>query len=53
MLILSGIEPVADRYIWLLAILPVMIGLLCLSLTWQRFPLPLLLNRLQAQLGAL
>jgi uncharacterized membrane protein YjdF len=53
MLILSSIDPVAVRNTWFLEILPAMIGLLLLSLTWQRFPLSLLLNQLQARLGAL
>jgi putative membrane protein len=48
LLILSGIDPVADRYTWLLETLPVMIGLVLLSLTWQGFPLTLLLCRLLA-----
>lgn len=48
LLIISGIDPVADRYTWLLETLPVMIGLVLLSLTWQRFPLTLLLCRLLA-----
>jgi putative membrane protein len=52
-LILSGIDPVADRYTWFLEILPVMLGLLLLSLSWRRFPLTPLLFRLLARLGAL
>ena len=48
LLILSGIEPVADRYTWFLETLPVMIGLVLLAMTWQRFPLTLLLYRLLA-----
>ena len=47
-LILSGIDPVADRYTWFLETLPVMIGLVLLTLTWRRFPLTLLLCRLLA-----
>jgi putative membrane protein len=47
-LLLSGIDPVADRYTWFLETLPVMIGLVLLSLTWRRFPLTLLLCRLLA-----
>ena len=47
-LLFSGIDPVADRYTWLLETLPVMIGLVLLVLTWQRFPLTLLLCRLLA-----
>ncbi len=48
LLILSGIDPVADRYTWFLETAPVMIGLVLLSLTWRRFPLTLLLCRLLA-----
>jgi putative membrane protein len=48
LLLLSGIDPVADRYTWFLETLPVMIGLVLLALTWQRFPLTLLLCRLLA-----
>ncbi|MCU7842587.1 MAG: DUF2238 domain-containing protein [Candidatus Thiodiazotropha sp. (ex Monitilora ramsayi)] len=48
LLILSGIDPVADRYTWFLETSPVMIGLVLLTLTWQRFPLTLLLCRLLA-----
>ncbi len=47
-LILSGIDPVADRYTWFLETAPVMIGLVLLSLTWHRFPLTPLLCRLLA-----
>ena len=47
-LILSGIDPVADRYTWFLETFPVMIGLVLLTLTWRRFPLSLLLCRLLA-----
>ena len=47
-LVLSAVDPVADRYTWFLETLPVMIGLALLSLTWQRFPLTLLLYRLLA-----
>ncbi|MEJ2455631.1 MAG: DUF2238 domain-containing protein [Candidatus Thiodiazotropha sp.] len=47
-LILSGIDPVADRYTWFLETAPVMIGLVLLSLTWRRFPLTPLLCRLLA-----
>jgi putative membrane protein len=47
-LILSGIDPSADRYTWFLETLPVMIGLSLLSLTWRGFPLTLLLCRLLA-----
>jgi len=45
-LILSGVDPVADRYTWFLETFPVMIGLVLLTLTWRRFPLTLLLCRL-------
>jgi putative membrane protein len=47
-LILSGVDPVADRYTWFLETLPVMMGLVLLSLTWRHFPLTLLLCRLLA-----
>ena len=47
-LLLSAIDPVADRYTWFLETLPVMIGLVLLALTWRRFPLTLLLCRLLA-----
>lgn len=48
LLVLSGIDPVADRYTWLLETFPVMIGLALFALTWQRFPLTPLLYRLLA-----
>ena len=48
LLVLSGIDPVADRYTWLLETLPVMIGLVLFAFTWQRFPLTPLLYRLLA-----
>ncbi|MCU7810661.1 MAG: DUF2238 domain-containing protein, partial [Candidatus Thiodiazotropha sp. (ex Notomyrtea botanica)] len=48
LLILSGIDPVADRYTWLLETAPVMIGLVLLAVTWRHFPLTLLLCRLLA-----
>ncbi|MCU7851255.1 MAG: DUF2238 domain-containing protein [Candidatus Thiodiazotropha sp. (ex Monitilora ramsayi)] len=48
LLILSGIDPVADRYTWFLETAPVMIGLVLLTMTWNRFPLTLLLCRLLA-----
>lgn len=38
-LILSGIGPEAGRYTWFLETLPVMIGIVVLMLTWNRFPL--------------
>ncbi len=47
-LLLSGIDPVADRYTWFLETVPVMIGLVLLTLTWSRFPLTPLLCRLLA-----
>ncbi len=47
-LILSGLDPVADRLTWLLETVPVMIGLVLLTMTWQRFPLTPLLYRLLA-----
>jgi putative membrane protein len=45
-LIISGIDPQADRLTWLLETLPVMIGLVVLAATWQRFPLTTLAYRL-------
>ena len=45
-LILSGIKPQADRLTWLLETFPVMIGLVILAMTWQRFPLTPLAYRL-------
>ncbi|MCU7828931.1 MAG: DUF2238 domain-containing protein [Candidatus Thiodiazotropha sp. (ex Myrtea sp. 'scaly one' KF741663)] len=48
LLILSGIDPVADRYTWFLETAPVMIGLVLLAVTWRHFPLTLLLCRLLA-----
>ncbi|MEJ2694514.1 MAG: hypothetical protein P8166_16165 [Candidatus Thiodiazotropha sp.] len=45
-LILSGIDPVVDRYTWFLETFPVMIGLALLTLTWRRYPLTLRLCRL-------
>ncbi|RDH89148.1 MAG: DUF2238 domain-containing protein [endosymbiont of Seepiophila jonesi] len=47
-LFLSGLDPVADRLTWLLETVPVMIGLVLLTITWQRFPLTPLLYRLLA-----
>jgi len=47
-LVLSGIDPVADRLTWTLETLPVMIGILLLVLTWRSFPLTPLLYRLLA-----
>ena len=47
-LILSGIDPVADRYTWFLETLPVMIGLTVLASTRPDFPLTPLLYRLLA-----
>jgi putative membrane protein len=47
-LVASGIDPVADRYTWFLETVPVMIGLVLLTLTWSRFPLTPLLCRLLA-----
>jgi putative membrane protein len=47
-LILSGIDPQADRLTWLLETMPVMIGLIVLAMTWQRFPLTKLTYRLIA-----
>lgn len=50
-LILSGIDPVADRLTWTLETVPVMIGLLVLWRTFDRFPLTLLSYRLFAIFG--
>ncbi|HEC58207.1 hypothetical protein LCGC14_0495520 [marine sediment metagenome] len=50
-LILSGIDPVADRLTWLLETFPVMIGLLVLGSTFRRFPLTILSYRLFAIFG--
>ncbi|MCP3661787.1 MAG: DUF2238 domain-containing protein [Gammaproteobacteria bacterium] len=48
LLILSGINPVTDRYTWFLETLPVMIGILLVTTTAKRFPLTPLLYRLLA-----
>ncbi len=48
LLLASGIDPVADRYTWLLETLPVMIGIPLLLATGHRFPLTPLLYRLLA-----
>ncbi|MEW8026463.1 MAG: DUF2238 domain-containing protein [Candidatus Thiodiazotropha sp.] len=48
LLILSGLDPVADRYTWFLETLPVMIGLPLLYFTRQDFPLTILVYRLLA-----
>ncbi|MEN8166872.1 MAG: DUF2238 domain-containing protein [Pseudomonadota bacterium] len=45
-LLASGISPEADRLTWLLETLPVLIGLILLAVTYQRFPLTLLSYRL-------
>ncbi|MES9814486.1 MAG: DUF2238 domain-containing protein [Candidatus Thiodiazotropha sp.] len=47
-LILSGLDPVADRYTWFLETLPVMIGLPLLYYTRHDFPLTILVYRLLA-----
>lgn len=47
-LLLSAIDPVADRLIWLLETVPVMLALPALLLTHQRFPLTLVNIRLIA-----
>lgn len=47
-LVVSGIDPVADRYTWLLETTPVMIGILLLVPTRRQFPLTPLLYRLLA-----
>ncbi|MCU7887661.1 MAG: hypothetical protein KZQ59_04960 [Candidatus Thiodiazotropha sp. (ex Lucinoma aequizonata)] len=48
LLVLSGINLVADRYTWFLETLPVMIGLPLLFFTNQGFPLTTLVYRLLA-----
>ncbi|MEW8061841.1 MAG: DUF2238 domain-containing protein, partial [Candidatus Thiodiazotropha sp.] len=48
LLILSGLDPVADRYTWFLETLPVMIGLPLLYYTRHDFPLTILVYRLLA-----
>ncbi|MEW8100767.1 MAG: DUF2238 domain-containing protein [Candidatus Thiodiazotropha endolucinida] len=48
LLILSGLDPVADRYTWFLETLPVMIGLPLIYYTRQGFPLTILVYRLLA-----
>ncbi|MCP4993035.1 MAG: DUF2238 domain-containing protein [Gammaproteobacteria bacterium] len=48
LLILSGINPVTDRYTWFLETLPVMIGILLVTTTAKQFPLTPLLYRLLA-----
>lgn len=50
-LLLSGIDPVADRLTWLLETFPVMIGLLVLWASFKRFPLTILSYRLLAIFG--
>lgn len=50
-LVLSGIDPVTDRLTWLLETFPVMIGLMVLWFTFDRFPLTLLSYRLLAIFG--
>lgn len=50
-LLLSGINPVTDRLTWLLETFPVMVGLLVLGLTFERFPLTVLSYRLLAIFG--
>ena len=50
-LLLSGIDPVADRLTWALETFPVMIGLLVLWRTFAHFPLTLLSYRLFAIFG--
>ena len=47
-LLVSGLDPVADRLTWTLETLPVMIGIVLLILTWRSFPLTPLLYRLLA-----
>ncbi|MEW8286369.1 MAG: DUF2238 domain-containing protein [Candidatus Thiodiazotropha endolucinida] len=48
LLILSGLDPVADHYTWFLETLPVMIGLPLLFYTRHDFPLTILVYRLLA-----
>jgi len=48
LLVVSGIDPVADRFTWFLETLPVMIGLAILVFTARRFPLTSLLYHLLA-----
>ncbi|MEW8289939.1 MAG: DUF2238 domain-containing protein [Candidatus Thiodiazotropha endolucinida] len=48
LLILSGLDPVADRYTWFLETLPAMIGLPLLYYTRHDFPLTILVYRLLA-----
>ncbi len=48
LLIASGIDPVADRFTWLLETAPVMIGLMLLVPSQRSFPLTPLLYRLLA-----
>jgi putative membrane protein len=47
-LILSGLSPEADRYIWFLETVPVMIGIPLLLASYRSFPLTPLLYRLLA-----
>jgi putative membrane protein len=53
LLILSGLNPVADRYTWFLETLPVMIGLTLLYYTRHSFPLTMLVYRLLALHGVI
>lgn len=48
LLLLSGIDPVADRYTWFLETFPVMIGLPLLYFTRKGFPMTMLVYRLVA-----
>ena len=45
-LIISGIDPAADRLTWIMETLPVMVALPILSLSYSRFPLTILSYRL-------
>ena len=47
-LLVSGLDPVADRFTWVLETLPVMIGILLLIVTSRQFPLTPVLYRLLA-----
>ena len=50
-LVVSGLDPVADRLTWILETVPVMIGLIVLFFSFKAFPLTLLSYRLLALFG--
>ncbi|MDH5358401.1 MAG: DUF2238 domain-containing protein [Gammaproteobacteria bacterium] len=50
-LVISGIDPVADRLTWTLETFPVMIGLIVLIFSFKLFPLTILSYRLLAVFG--